>query len=162
MLGGPTPHPRCEVCGFALNHEWIDPLFHLNSRQFDLSCTYDGYYIASQRFCDFVSGARFTTLRSEPGYFSLTSDEVVRFDAERRKTRFEDLCERCGCFRSVAGATPVFLLEDAGVPERLVRRGIEFGSGDELHPLLLVGPALGAELARVSMNGLHLEAISAP
>ena len=158
MLRGPTPHPTCDACGLLTDREWIEPRFQLSRRDLDLSFTYDGYLIASRRFADFASerGARCVSLPSEPGYRALLADHVLAFDAARRRTRFENRCESCGRYRDVAGATPVLLVGDAAVPEAFARTDIKFGSGDEQHPLILVGPRLGAELRAGPWRGLDL------
>jgi hypothetical protein len=113
MLRGATPHPACKLCGLVTNHKWIDPSFRLVRRQFDASYTYDGYLIVSDRFREIArtAGAQCVGLPAEPTFFGLLADEVVAFDTARRGTRFENRCERCGRYRAVAGATPVFLVD---------------------------------------------------
>jgi len=162
MLRGPSTPVRCEGCSFAVNHRWIDPHFELRRETFDISTTYDGYVIASARFCEMVSskGAECIPLQLAPQFSVLFAREVIAFDAVRRRTRFLDKCPLCGHYRAVAGATPVYLVDDVPVPNRLVRSDVEFGSGDERHPLLLVGTELGDELASASLAGLALEPIS--
>ena len=60
------------------------------------------------------------------------AEEIIEFDVERRKTRFEAYRQCCKKYHSVAGASPGFLK----APERLYgsqafKTDIEFGSGDE-------------------------------
>jgi len=143
MLDGGDGALCCFVCGFVLNHGWINEKFSLKHEQWDISFTYDAYCIVSTRFRDVLGndrGAIYRALPSEPSLFVLDAIEAVAFDGQRRKTRFENFCEGCGRYRQVIGSTPVFLETTEPLPDRLLRTDIEFGSADALHPLLLVGP----------------------
>jgi len=84
-------------------------------------------------------------------------DGVVRFDAVRRQTTFEDQCPECQRYRSVAGALPVFLIPGETIPlDQIVRTDLEFGSGAEQHPIVLVGSELAKVLPALSLRGLTL------
>lgn len=162
MLNGPTPHASCGTCGMPLDREWIDPRFKLVRRDLDISYTYDGYIIASEKFKTATSGrgARFVDLPSVPDFYSVRVDMSVRFDAVRRKTKLEDWCPECKRFRSVTGALPVFLLPGEVIPpERLARTDLEFGYGNEQHPIVLVGSTLAIELKAASLAGLALRPV---
>lgn len=158
MLVDAPDAPRCSTCGFALDHTWINPHFTLSVKRWDVSATYDGYMIVSQRFRDALGdrGAVYGDLPAEPSFFTLRAEEQVAFDAERRRTRFTHFCDECQRFTQIAGATPVFLKEEARLPDELRRTDIVFGSNDGQHPLLLVGPGLGADLRRADLAGLDL------
>lgn len=157
MLGWDAPHPVCPRCGIAVDKEWVDPGFKLAKTRYDLSYTMDGYVIVSERFRGFAHGrgARFIPLPSSGGFYSLRVDEVVPFDTKRRRTRFEDRCDECSRFQTVVGATPVFLVNDTPLPDRFVRTDVEFGSGDEWHPLILVGSGLRDDLHAARLSGLE-------
>jgi hypothetical protein len=161
MLVDASDAPRCPRCGFALDRAWINPRFRLTVKRWDVSFTYDGYLIVSQRFRDALGnrGAVYGDLPSEPSFFTLRAEEQVEFDAERRRTRFSHFCEQCRRFKQVAGATPVFLKNETRLPDELRRTDIEFGSNDGQDPLLLVGPGLAADLRRADLAGLELLAI---
>lgn len=165
MLQGGISHPACPVCGMVINHEWIDPNFDLRgANERDISYTYDGYLIVSDRFLDVAAryGARYVELPSAPGYYSLLVDEVVRFDSLRRNTRFKNLCTECRRFESVAGATPVFLVDSHPLPDRLLRTDVEFGSGDSKSPLILMGLSLANTLRKASLKGVELVPVTVP
>lgn len=71
MLVGAADEQRCSACGTVVDHEWVDPSFRLTDRRWDISYTYDGYCIVSQRFSDVLGdrGSRYIELRSEPSFF---------------------------------------------------------------------------------------------
>lgn len=159
---------RCPACG-NLTHKWeesLDDLRIRKRRKFDLSATYDGVLVVSDRFrnlyeSESLAGLEFTTLPKDPTFHVPRATEVVAFDAERRGTRFEGICAVCGQYDAVAGATPVMLKSGHTIPARgFVRTDIEFGSHDEKHPI----PLCGCEAARVliegGLRGLEIEKIA--
>jgi hypothetical protein len=157
MLTNLPESARCPSCARSLDAEWIDPLFVIAERHFDVSFTYDGYCIVSERFRDAVGdrGARYIDLPSEPSFFALFPAARVAFDPVRRRTRFTNHCPDCDRWHEVAGATPAFLLEEPP-PTELRGTDVEFGSGDEQHPLLIVGSKLADELRAADLKGVEL------
>jgi hypothetical protein len=162
MLRGDAPHPACPTCGLATAREWVDPAFRLTGLRRDASYTYDGYFVVSDRFVAVVGqrAATFVDLPAEPGFFAVVPQVAVEFDSERRGTRFEDLCSACGRHGSVAGATPAFLLLAEPLPDAIARTDVEFGSGDERHPLLLVSPDLASRLVAAALTGVELSPVA--
>jgi len=156
MLRGDAPHPACRGCGIATDRLWVDPSFALASAP-DASYTYDGYLIVSQRFREVLGEAdvRYVELPCSAGFYSLTVARQVRFDAQRRGTSFNNPCPECGRYYDVAGAIPVFLLDEVG-PEDIARTDVEFGSADEQHPLILLGVAVGLRLTAAGLTGVDL------
>ncbi len=65
---------------------------------------------------------------------------VVPFDAERRKTRFGPLCSVCGNHQYIVGATPALLKVKEPLGDGIFRSDLLFGAGDGKHPLRFVGP----------------------
>jgi hypothetical protein len=160
MLAGAPEALRCGSCGRSLDSEWVDPSFRLSERGCDASYTYDGYLIVSARFREVVAdrGARYVDIPAEPSCSVLIPVERVRFDAIRRRTTFENFCEACGRYHDVAGATPAFL-RSVPPPDGLRATDLEFGSGDEQHPLLIVGARLADELREAQLQGVELKRV---
>ena len=157
---------RCDACG-ELTSKWDEPLVGLviKKRRLDISLTYDGVLIASHRFkstydANDLSGLVFRQLPDDRDFFAIHALKVIEFDAERRKTQFITPCPRCRIFESVVGATPVILKagSEVGTTE-FVRTDLEFGSGDEKHPLLICGEDVAETLSNAKLNGLELIAI---
>jgi hypothetical protein len=162
MFAGDAQPPRCDGCGVVTDFTWVDPAHSVPSNTPDVSFTYDGRLIVSDAFRAIArryAGAKFTPLAAA-GFWLLTADAPVAFDAVRRKTQFSDFCESCRRFTVVAGATPAFLVDPNPLLNHFVRTDVEFGSRDELHPLVLVGPTLGDVLAEAGLTGLYLTPIS--
>jgi hypothetical protein len=152
MLSGDAPHPACPECGFVVNHDWVDPGFGLTRKQYDASFTYDGYLIVSQAFRNAADDRdlKYTALPSAPGFYALQVVPVLRFDVERRETRFLGLCQQCGRYAQVVGATPVFLLDEPDEPTHdFYRTDHEFGSFDGKHPVILVTDQMSDRLSHL-------------
>jgi hypothetical protein len=158
MLGEHVDYPRCPKCGVKTDRYWIDPGFVLRKRGFDASYTYDGYLIVTERLRSLLEKgtARFLTLPSEPGFHVLVAEEVVPFDSGRRQTRFEQWCDLCERYAVVAGATPAFLDVSRPLPGWVYRTDIEFGSGNEQHPLTVVGPGTADRIRLGGFAGIDL------
>jgi hypothetical protein len=158
MFRGDAQPPRCDGCGVVTDFTWVDPAYSVPRNTPDLTYTYDNRLIVSDAFRAIAlgyKGANFTPLAAL-GFWLLTAEASVAFDAARRKTQYSDFCEICRRFTVVAGATPVFLVDPNPLPNGFVRTDVEFGSRDELSPLVLVGPSLGDVLAEAGLTGLHL------
>jgi hypothetical protein len=162
MLAGGGPPSACSTCGLINDRTWVDPGFELQKAQFDASYTYDGYLIVSERFRSVTDGpgAHFVALPSSPGFYSLVVDNRVPFDAARRKTVFEQPCDECGRFFVVAGATPVFLKVRFRLADELYRTDVEFGTGNEQHPLIVMGPGLASRLREENLAGVDLRPVT--
>ncbi len=150
---GPTSRGRCQ---HVIDLGVVNPEMKLPPATPDVSFTYDGYLIVSERVRSILDcDGELLPLPAAPGFYSVAPTDQVAFDAVRRKTRFEDPCPVCGDFQSVVGATPVYLLVDAPLGAGLYRTDICFGS--ELRwPLVVVGPRLAETLEAANLSGLSL------
>ncbi len=167
MFQGDAQPARCATCRFVLDHGWVDPSYKLKpGRRPDVSYTYDGCLIVSDNFraaAKGFAGGTYLSLPSQRGWSILLATRTVTFDTERRETSFDEFCDGCGRFTQVDGATPPFLLDPpVPLPDEFMRTDIEFGSGDELSPLVLVGPGLADALRRGRLVGLDLMPIHHP
>ncbi len=153
---------RCDTCG-GLVSKWDEPLLSLKikKRKYDISITYDGVLVVSDKFksvceANHISGLKFRPLQSEDRFFAAYAVRSVEFDSNRRKTRFLKLCTQCGNYESVIGATPVFLIPGTKVGDNeFVRTNLEFGSGDGKSPVLICG-----ETAAMALNCGHLKGLN--
>lgn len=163
------PHPAtCPTCGGKIDPDYINPQFRVKRRGRDLTATYDGYVLVSQgfrKFCEVNNWHRdvqFTTLPEDDSYLVFKPRRTLEFDAARRKTRFEDYCPSCKKYFNVIGATPVFLRNiSAPIAEGFFRSDLEFASGHEQHPLVIVGIKTAEAIKREAFEKVDLEAISA-
>ena len=156
---------RCPRCSELLA-KWDEDLRAAPTRRvpkLDVSYTYDGVMVCSSRFVRAVESSGLIDLAIRPlwkGFSWVMPTLVVRFDPERRGTRFENLCPSCGRFESVIGATPAFLQPGESVAENgFARTDLEFGSNDEKGPLIICG-AYSAEVLKIArLTGIEIEPI---
>jgi hypothetical protein len=163
---GGAPHPAtCATCGRKTDANFVNNQFRAHNRRRDLTATYDGYLLVSEKFQQHCVARRYpgvelVTLPADKDFFWLRSSRTVRFDAVRRGTRFERMCNRCGGYFDIIGSHPIFL---AGVSTPLTdgfySTDIEFGSGHEQRPIVIVGTQTAAELRALNLRGLELEAV---
>ncbi|BFL83234.1 hypothetical protein LFREDSHE_16840 [Shewanella baltica] len=150
----------CDKCHYRTDFEYVNDDFEVKRKIYDLSSTYDGYYIASLKFKEFIlregiNGVDFVALKKEPMFFAMFVRSTVQFDAEKRNSRSENLCSSCGNFESFIGATPAYLKE--ALCNDICRTNIMFGSGNSKHPLLVVSEKLVNQLKREKIQGLNFE-----
>jgi hypothetical protein len=134
----------CPDCGYRTDFAYTNPTFTLTRTKFDLSHTYDGACIVSERFREFCvrhqfESLEFRTLPRAKGLYHFFAHRVVPFDASARKTCFGALCPTCGFHESVTGATPSFLKVSAPLPDGFSRSDLLFGSRNAKSPLIFVG-----------------------
>lgn len=153
---------RCNVCG-AILAKWEEPLngLKVKKRRLDISCTFDGVSIVSQRFKDVVEsnaliGLEFTRLPDDGDFYSIQATHIVHVDPEKSMTRFVEQCPTCGIYESVVGPYTV-LREGETIPEcGFARTDLEFASGDEKHPQLLCGQEVADVLLSANLKGVDL------
>jgi len=158
--------PRCPACTLVTDAEWINPTFMMAERGLDASVTYDGCLVSSWRFANLVNGMpgiRTRAIPTAPGFFATVVDPIVPFDTERRGTRLQDRCGRCGRFKVVIGARPVYLRDGAVVPHGFSRTDIVFGDAADYgalptaqSPIILVDTTTAATLRAEHLAGMEL------
>ncbi len=161
------PHPAtCPTCGRKTDPEYVNPGFRVRRRKRDLVATCDGYVLVSARFREFCESHKwhhdveFAALPADDNFFVFKPSRTLQFDAGRRKTRFENHCPECKHYFNVIGATPVFLLNvNDPVSEGFWRTDLEFASGHEQHPLLIVGIETAQAIEREAFRLVDLEPV---
>ncbi len=160
------PHPAtCKTCGSKINPDYVNAAYRVLKRKRDITFTYDGYTLVSNRLRDYLRehnypGVELITLPNDKDFYWLRSNRTIKFDIERRGTRFEKFCNTCGNYFNVIGAIPIYIKEaNETLPDGFYRTDIEFGSGHEQHPIIVVGPKTGEQLRLMKFIGLELRAI---
>jgi hypothetical protein len=157
----------CSVCGTCLNYEYGPEVLSIGpSRKYDVSSTLDLRLLFSTRFVQFCqdvlhSEDNFQLVRSQSrDYFYMMPSRVLEFDVQRRKSRFDKPCEKCGGYDSIVGARPVFLKIDKPLGPGFYRSDIPFGSGKSKAPLYFVGAEWAELLATQKFRGIRLDEIN--
>jgi hypothetical protein len=160
---GESSRERCPTCGRPWDESAINPVYVPRKRRRDALATIDGRLIVSDRLAGDLrdAGATLIALPATDRFFELRSEEVVVFDAQRAGTRCLNRCAICERYFDVVGAYPIILRPPYPnpLPDRVVRTDLQFASGEEQHPLFLVGPNLGQRLLQQEFAGLELQPI---
>lgn len=162
-----TPHEAtCPTCGSKTDPQYVNSRFRVRKRRRDMTVTYDGYTLVSVRFREFCEShgwhkdVEFQQLPGDKRFFVFKPTRVLKFDAERRQTLFEQPCPECSEHFSVCGATPIFLRDiEQPVEEGFFRTDLAFGSGHEKSPLIIVGIATAEKIKSERFRGSYLRKI---
>ena len=125
----------CPGCGSCVDDSYVPSSLRVGRPVYDACYTYDCRLIVSQKFKDFhdrhgCGPAEFRLVNRKPRWYMFRPTRVLKFDAERRGTRFMDHCSTCDQYESVVGATPAFLRNLCGpIGNGFYRTDLEFGSG---------------------------------
>ncbi len=157
----------CPFCSYKKSLDWDNPFFELKKPYFDFSYTYDGICIVSQKVRDFIfrfhyeNDIELVKLKKFPDFYTFLPRRSIAFDSVRRKTKFKNLCKVCGFYESVIGATPVFL-KDVLIPfeKGFYKTDLQFGSGNEKSPILLVSPQTKEELISEKFIGITFQEVN--
>ncbi len=163
--------PACPVCGLVDDPRWMNPRLRMRRRRFDVSSTYDGRNIVSERFRALTAsapGIRFIALPNDPDFFVPVVDAVVEMNIEARPPKLSDQCEACGRWTQIArGGPPMVLMPESSLPEGFSRSDQIYGSATGhtppqpvlQGPFMLVSEELGARLQAEELKGLYLEPV---
>ena len=137
------------MCGRKTRADFVDAAFRVKKRRRDVTATYDGYVIVSQRLVDFglahaceLDGL--VELPGDRGFYWFRPSRTLAFAATTSNP-----CPTCHAFYNVIGPQPVFCQELRGpLAPGFYRSDLEFGSGPEQGPVIVVGAETGEEMNR--------------
>ena len=135
LFTDPPDIPHCRYCGFKTRYDYTNPLFKLSKKTMDISYTYDGACIVSDKWKSFCIESDFSNVS-------------------------ESYCEYCHSFNAVAG--PVF--DSKNQPQKLgkgiYRTDILFGSGNEKSPIIIVSEETRKMIIEAKIKGCYFRQIS--
>lgn len=155
----------CEVLDFTQNrHKYLSSDFSFKKTNLSLSATYDSSLIVNQRFKDFClknsyEGIEFYTIPKYSGFYLLNVEKEIEFDSKRRKVKFEQFEKTCGKYNSVIGAAPICLTSSIPLSDGFYRTDIEFGTGYEQSPLIVIGTETYSKMQREKFTDIDYEPI---
>lgn len=151
--------PKCPKCGRRRDPFAHNPNFRLRRRRFHIYGTYDGQAVVSRALREFClerryGGLEFLAFDEDPEHYHLIVHNILPFDAQRRRTRFEGRCPECGEFHCVVGATPGFLKMHDVVGAGIWRSDLLFACDNEKSPIIIVSPSTMLEMKQAGLAGL--------
>jgi len=164
MFDNATMYNKCSKCGIINDKTNTTFLNKLNKR-YDFSYTYDGCCIVSKKFKEFCyknnyKGIKFKEISNAHDYFLFVVDNVLKFDVVKSNIKFEKFCNVCKRYYSITPAYPIILNEKNKVlKDSFYRTDIEFGSGNEQSPVIIIGIETWRKLKKNMFSGLYAEKI---
>ncbi len=163
MLGDMVLDP-CARYGNIYDHKIINPGFKVPNRGKNISTTYEGYTIVSEKFKAFCEtggykGIEFLSLPGSPGFYWFLVNNILVFDFEARGTEFLNFSEKCKGYEEVIGATPVCLREPAILEDKFYRTDLFFGSFEGKSPVYMVGEETKKKLLAAGFREIYFEEI---
>ena len=155
----------CKNCDSCLDRGFAPISIEPSDSNLDAFYTYDGKLIVSQKFKDFCvrqsySDLIFINVNKLRSLYYFQATNVVRFDAKRSETVLENYCTVCNQYESVAGVSPGYLQNiTEPLPEGFFRTDLEFGSGREKEPQIIVGNQTYEKILKEKLQGVEFEPI---
>lgn len=140
----------------------IDPEFRVFKKK-DITETYDGYKIVSNRFKLFCETEGYENLEfislSTPGFYWFKVNNIINYDGKARGTQFINYSEYCNGYEEIIGATPACLKNKSIIPDNFFRTDICFGSYHRKSPLYIIGQETKNKLKAAGFKEIYFEKI---
>lgn len=163
--GGPHP-ATCPKCGRKTDPHFIDPSFELYKKSLDISSTFDGYMIVSERFKGFceslrIDGVEFIALPSQPKHHWLVVRNILEVDTiESAGIRFLYYCDLCQNYAGVFGTDGLrFKGIESPIMNGIYRTDLKFAQAHEQQPVIVIGTEVAAAMKEVRFKGICLSRI---
>lgn len=159
-----NPFIKCQECGLRIEIEKkINPNFKLKKR-LDFSYTYDDYLIVSEKVRQIllttkIEGLLFEKLPKSNGFYAFSTQHILEFDMERRKTKKLNPCSNCGQYYEIIGSSPVCLKASKPIEYGIYRTDVSFGTGNNKSPNIIIGKKTYHSLNQHFITGLHAEKV---
>ncbi|MFH1026487.1 MAG: hypothetical protein V1791_00645 [Pseudomonadota bacterium] len=163
-------HPAiCQKCGRKTDQSFFNPKFNLCKKRMDISSTYDGYTIVSERFRQFcisqkLNSLEFVKLPSQPGHYWLRVHNVLVIDREKStEIQFRHHCDLCNSYAGVHWtswpAKICFQDVESAILTGIYRSDMEFADSHEQSYLTIVSFDLVTAIKAQKFKGISLTKI---
>ncbi len=142
----------------------IDPNFKVPKRAKNISATYDGYTIVSEKFKAFCetggyTGVEFLSLPGAPGFYWFRVHNILVCDVEARGTEFLNYSEKCKGYEEIIGITPICLKDPKVLEDRFYRTDLFAGSFERKSPTYMVGKETKKKLVAAGFREIYFQKI---
>ncbi|MCX7113690.1 MAG: hypothetical protein NTX45_27140 [Proteobacteria bacterium] len=158
----------CVECGSKLSRHIINDKFYLIKKNYDVSFTFDGFLIGSQKFLSILSelsleGYSANKINQDPryktNYFKIEFNKIIHIDCLKAKPQIGPICKQCGQNKYVVGAHDYYLENSPRLDHGLFRTDLEFGDGFEKSPIIVVGIESAKLLLAAELKGMTLDSV---
>lgn len=144
----------CSKCDSFIGDDYFPEKLAVRKLKKDFSYTYDGRMLLSELAVNFfkelkIENITFQLVNKTPKVYIPILSEVIKFDIEKSKTRFENLCDLCGNYESIVRYAPNSLFQyekKLKCHYGIFKTNISFGSGKGKSPVIIAGSKLAGLL----------------
>jgi len=133
--------------------------------KWDIAATYDGYYVISEKFCNFLKDNNYSNLRIIPlerskGLYFFDPMDLFALDYELYGTKFINKRECCGSYDEVI-RPPIIKAKDYKIESNdfIMKAEYLFGSYNHKGPVIIVGTETAKKMKAYGLKGLYFEKI---
>ena len=130
----------------------------------DLVCTYDGFFIASQKFKDFCDengyeDITFVQFPKSPKFYFFFPNKIYPLDYVRMKTQFIRYRECCGQYDAVIGRAYIYrhLTNEIEDTDFICRADYLFSSYLTKDPVVIIGKETLEKMIRYGLSGFFCD-----
>ena len=158
----------CPRCGDPVDPDYVPADLGVTRMHQDIVGTGDGHFVVSQKFKDFcvrmaLPDLQFERINRAPPLYDLRVKAIVTYDVACGPPRFEKKCPECGRYESVVQPVESCLTGiDLPIMIGLFRTDLEFASGREKHPILVVGLETAELFRKEKLKGALIRKIEKP
>jgi len=155
---------KCANYSNIYDLNFINSSYQFKKKKYNISSTYDGFKIVSEKFRQFCErekyqGLEFVKLPKSSGFYWFKIHNIVEYDAGARKTQFINYNKECKGYEQIIGATPACLKSKIPLPDGFYRTDICFGNYAGKSPLEIVGTITMAKLKAAGFFEIYFEEI---
>lgn len=166
---GDESRARCPECGSKTTRNVAGEDFYLKKKSYDISMTYDGFYIASEAFRQACNAAQIQNRvafeeippdkRYSSKFYRVEVIDQLSVDVALSRPEFGEKCGSCGQFKYVVGAKDYFISPLSSLGAGIWRTDLEFADGVEKFYKIIVGVVTAERLTKASLRGLELRPV---
>lgn len=154
---------RCPECGCLLDPFYRSMRIDFKSK-YDFSATYEGVFVVSKRFRDYIQSERYSNVIFYPVneensffYFQVLNN-VIKIDAEKSRIEFKEKCMTCHYPKEVIGGFDIFIAQEAPLLDGFYTTDVYWRTHYIYWPEFLIGQETYEKLKAQKFKGLDMVA----
>ncbi len=156
----------CEICGSKKEEYYINSNFKLRRKVYDISSTYDGHIIVSEKFRTFCirknyHGIEFIQIKKGVPFYVFVINNILELDEENMKIRKSNFCNLCNEYSSIVGPNPLkFKNNLVELEKTFYISDIKFGSAHEKQSIMFINDEIIKELEIEKIRGYSIHKLN--
>ena len=153
----------CPICHNTLE-KIPDVHYKVAKKRADILCTYDGFYIVTEKFKEFCNENKypnitFIALADSIGYYFFMPHDIYELDYIHRKVQFLNKRVCCGSYDEIIGASPAYKLSSFSTEsdDFINRSEYYFGTKGCKAPLIIIGLKTQQKVKAFGLKGISYD-----